>query len=90
MRKNFSTDLKTCQTISADTDRSKPINLQKSRLETIYPRAARYSKINIDIVLSYPNIQGNNQYNIYIQFSIQYQDCGVKNFVLSCKNNNIF
>ena len=24
-------------------------------------------------------IQDNNRYNIYIQFSIQYQDCGVKN-----------
>ena len=25
------------------------------------------------------NIQDNNRYNIYIQFSIQYQDCSVKN-----------
>ena len=49
-------------------------------------RAARYSKINLDIVLSCHNIQDNNRYNIYIQFSIQYQDCGnknVKNLVLS-------
>ena len=42
-------------------------------------RAARYSKINLDIVLPCLNIQDNNRYNIYIQFSIQYQDCGVKN-----------
>ena len=51
-------------------------------------RAARYSKINLDIVLSYLNIQDNNRYNIYMQFSIQYQDCGVKNvknIVLSWK-----
>ena len=46
-------------------------------------RAARYSKINLDIVLSRLNIQDNNRYNIYIRFSIQYQDCGVKNLVLS-------
>ena len=46
---------------------------------TIWFRAARYSKINLDIVLSCPNTQGHNPYNIYIQFSIQYQDCGVKN-----------
>ena len=48
-------------------------------------RASRYSKINLDIVLSYLNIQDNNRYNIYIQFAIQYQDCGdknVKNLVL--------
>ena len=25
------------------------------------------------------NIRDNNRYNFYIQFSIQYQDCGVKN-----------
>ena len=37
------------------------------------------SKINFDIVLSCLNIQANNRYNIYIQFSIQYQDCDVKN-----------
>ena len=34
--------------------------------------AARYSKINLDIVLAYLIIQDNNRYNIYIQFSIQY------------------
>ena len=45
-------------------------------------RASRYSKINIDIVLYCLDIQDNNRYNIYIQFSIQYQDCGVKNLVL--------
>ena len=33
-------------------------------------RAARYSKINLDIVLSCLNIQDNNQYNICTQFSI--------------------
>ena len=33
----------------------------------------------IDIVLSCLNIQDNIRYNINIQFSIQYQDCGVKN-----------
>ena len=52
---------------------------------------ARYSKINLDLVLSCLNIQDNNQYNIYIQFSIQYQVCGVKNvknIVLSWKLNN--
>ena len=37
------------------------------------------SKINLDLVLSCLNIQDNDRYNIYIQFSIQYQDCGVKN-----------
>ena len=42
-------------------------------------RAARYSKINLAIVLSCLNIPDNNRYNINIQFSIQYQDCGVKN-----------
>ena len=36
-------------------------------------------KINLDIVLSYLNIQDNNLYNISIQLSIQYQDCGDKN-----------
>ena len=41
--------------------------------------AVRYSKINIDIVFSCINIQDNNRYNIYMQFSIQYQDSGVKN-----------
>ena len=49
-------------------------------------RATRYSKINLDIVLPCLNIQDNNRYNIYIQFSIQYQDCGdenVKNLVMS-------
>ena len=60
--------------------------------------AARYSKINIDIVFFCLNIDDNNRYNIYIQFSIQYQDCrlkNVKNLVLSEKtltfsNNNNF
>ena len=42
-------------------------------------RAARQSKINLDNVLSFLNIQDNNRCNIYTQFSIQYQDCGVKN-----------
>ena len=42
-------------------------------------RAARCSKINLDIVLSCLNIRDNNRCDIYIQFSIQYQDCGVKN-----------
>ena len=42
-------------------------------------RAARHSKIYLDIVLSCLNIQNDNRYNIYIQFSIQYQDFGVKN-----------
>ena len=42
-------------------------------------RAAQYSKINLDIVLSWLDIRDNNRYNIYIQFSIQYQDGGVKN-----------
>ena len=37
------------------------------------------SKINLDIVLPCPNIQDNKRYNIYMQLSIQYQDCGVKN-----------
>ena len=49
-------------------------------------RAARYSKINLDIVLSGFDIQDNNRYNISIQFSIQYQNCGdknVKNLALS-------
>ena len=41
------------------------------------------TKINLDIVLSCLNFQNNNRYNIYIQFSIQYQDCVVKNLVLS-------
>ena len=41
-------------------------------------RAARYSKINPDIVLSCLNIQDNDRYNIYIQFLIQYQDCADK------------
>ena len=36
-------------------------------------------KINLDLVLSCLNIQNNNRYNIYIQFSVQYQDCGDKN-----------
>ena len=40
------------------------------------------SNINLDIVLSCLNIQNNNRYNIYISFSIKYQDCGVKNLVL--------
>ena len=39
----------------------------------------RQGKINHNIVLSCLNIQENNRYNIYIQFSIQYQDCDVKN-----------
>ena len=50
--------------------------------------ASRYSKINLDIVLSCLNIRDNNRYNIYIQFSIQYEDSGVKNvknLVLSWK-----
>ena len=34
------------------------------------------------LILYCLNIRDNNRYNIYIQFSIQYQDCGVKNFVL--------
>ena len=42
-------------------------------------RAALYSKINFDIVLFCLNNQDNNRYDIYIQFSIQYQYCGVKN-----------
>ena len=42
-------------------------------------RAARYSKINLDSVLSCLNIEDNNRYNFYIKFSIQYQDYGVKN-----------
>ena len=45
-------------------------------------------KIDLNIVLPYLNIQDNNRYIIYIQFSIQYQDCGtnnVKNIVLSWK-----
>ena len=33
-------------------------------------RASRYRKINLDIVLCCLNIQDNNRYNIYIQFSI--------------------
>ena len=48
----------------------------------------RYSKINLDIVLSCLNVQGNNRYNISIQFSVQYQDFGdknVNNLVLSYK-----
>ena len=48
-------------------------------------RAAQHSKINLDIVLYCLNIQDNNRYTIYIQFSIQYQDCGVKNLVLFWK-----
>ena len=44
-----------------------------------HTRAARYGKINLDIVLSCLNIRDNSQYNIYILFSIQYQDYGVKN-----------
>ena len=40
---------------------------------------AQCSKINFDIVLSCLNIQDNNRYNIYTQFSIKYQDFGVKN-----------
>ena len=51
-------------------------------------RATRYSKINLDIVLSYFSVQDTNQYNISLQFSIQYQDCGdknVQNLVLSWK-----
>ena len=40
--------------------------------KSVRSRVARYSEINLDIVLSYLNIQDNNQYNIYIQFSIQY------------------
>ena len=43
--------------------------------KTLKSRAARYSKINLDIVLYCHNIQDNNRYNIYIQFLIQYQDC---------------
>ena len=39
----------------------------------------RQSKINLDIVLPCLNIQDNNRYNIFIQFSIPYEDCGVKN-----------
>ena len=53
---------------------------------------ARYSKINLDL-LSFLKIQDNNRYNIYIQFSIQYQDCGVKNvknLVFSRKYLNSF
>ena len=42
-------------------------------------RAARYSKINLDIILPCLNIQDNTRCNINIQFSIQYQDCGAKN-----------
>ena len=51
-----------------------------------------YSKINLDIVLSCFNIQTNNQYNISIQFSIQYQYCSdknVKNLVLKIRNNDV-
>ena len=33
-------------------------------------RAAQYSKINLDIVLAFLNIQDNNRYNIYKQFLI--------------------
>ena len=49
-------------------------------------RAARYSKINLNIVLSCLNVRDNNRYNISIPFSMQYQDCGVNdvnNLVLS-------
>ena len=42
-------------------------------------RVARYSKINLDLVLSCINIQDNSRYNIYIQLSIKYEDCDVKN-----------
>ena len=55
-------------------------------------RTARYSKINLDIVLSCRKIQDNNRYNIYIQFSIQYEDCdvkNVKNLVMFCLENNL-
>ena len=41
---------------------------------------------NLDIVLSCLNILDGNRYNIYIQFSIQYQDYSdkdVKNLILS-------
>ena len=36
-------------------------------------------KINLDLALACLNMQDNNRYNICIQFSIQYQDCGVQN-----------
>ena len=49
-------------------------------------RASRCSKINLDIILYCPNIQDNNRYNIYIQFSIPYQD--VVSRILSCLENN--
>ena len=52
----------------------------------VWIRAARYSKINLDIVLYCLNIQDTNRYNVYIQFSIQYQDYSVynvKNLALS-------
>ena len=53
----------------------------------MYFMAAWYSKIDLDIILTCLNIQDNNGYNIYIQFSIQYQACDVKNVkhVLSWK-----
>ena len=34
------------------------------------------------LILYCLNIHDNNRYDISIQFSIQYQDCGVKNLVL--------
>ena len=54
--------------------------------ELIYSR--KITLINLDIVLSCPNIQDNNRYNNFIQFSIQHQDYGdknAKNLVLSWK-----
>ena len=48
-------------------------------LSNLYFFNRPYSKINLDIVLYCLNIQDNNRYNIQIQFSIHYQDCGIKN-----------
>ena len=59
------------------------VDLNIMLMQKAYYTAARYSKINLDIALSCHNFQDNNRYNIYIQFSIQYQDgVNVKNLVL--------
>ena len=48
---------------------SDTISMDKTLTGHVSSRAARYRKINLDIVLTCLNIQDNNRYNIYIQFS---------------------
>ena len=58
---------------------SKNLVALHTRINADLYRAGRYSKINLDHILACLDIQDNNRYNIYVQFSIQYQDRGVNN-----------